>query len=692
MRNWFKILMKIGPNGRCKGNILSRIPPQGVFYRHYLPKNNFMKRICFLILLVFHTTAFSQPRFARLFSDHVVLQRQKPVPVWGWAKPGEKVKVMLAGQSVEARADASGKWKVSFKPMEAGGPHILQVTAKSGNVSVTDVLIGEVWLCSGQSNMEWPVSAAKNFDRERANADFPQIRHFKVAREVTLTPEADLKSGEWKVASPETVGAFTAVGFFFARELYQKLNVPIGLLNSSWGGSQIEGWISKEAMLTNDELRDYAQNLPTTWEQADLIMDRKLKKQLFKDPSYEPTWEDEKKYLAADSDFSAWQKTPDAVGQWDWKGLMGFRGKGYMAKEVNIAADAASKPTTLSLAENDGPVEVYINGKLISEGIVKGPRKVNVPANTWKAGQNKLVVHTGNMVAASWFGPGLMGSANDLFVDDGSRRISLAKDWYLMPSFAEKHEYAHLMNNVGTTIYNAMIEPLLPFGIRGALWYQGESNAGRAYQYRQSFPLMINDWRKRWNDDFSFYWVQLSSFGKNNDSNKGSTWAELREAQNRTLSLPKTGMAVCTDVGNPDDIHPTNKQDVAHRLAAHALKLDYGQNIPYASPMYDQLTVNNGKAVISFKNAENGLMVKDRYGYLKGFEIAGEDKVFHYAQAEIQGNTVVLSNAKVTKPVAVRYAWSDAPEDANLFSTDGFPASAFRTDSWPGVTVATKFE
>jgi sialate O-acetylesterase len=651
-----------------------------------------MKRILILLLLTLPGFCFGQVRLARLFSDHVVLQRQKPIPVWGWAKAGEKVKVTLASQSVEAKADASGKWKVSLKPMEAGGPHTLQATAKSGNVSVNDVLIGEVWLCSGQSNMEWPVSAAKDFDLERKNADFPQIRHFKVEHEVTLSPEADLKSGEWKIASPETVGGFTAVGFFFARELYQKLNVPIGLLNSSWGGSQIEGWISKEAMLTNEELSTYAQNLPKTWEEADLIMDKKMKRRLFKDASYEPTWEDEKKYLAADVNFSTWQKTPDAVGQWDWKGLMGFRGKGYMAKEVVLPADLASKQTTLSLAENDGAVEVYVNAKLVSEGIVKGPRKIVVPANTWKDGKNVLVVRTGNMVGAAWFGPGMMGSANDLFVDDGSRKISLAKDWYLMPSFAEKHEYAHLMNNVGTTIYNAMIEPLLPFGIRGALWYQGEANAGRAYQYRQSFPLMINDWRKRWNDDFSFYWVQLSSFGKDNDSNKGSGWAELREAQNMTLSLPKTGMAVCTDVGNPNDIHPTNKQDVAHRLATNALKMDYGQNIPYASPLYDQMTVTNGKVTITFKNAENGLTVKDRYGYLKGFEVAGEDKVFHYAQAEIQGNAVVVSSPKVSKPVAVRYGWTDAPEEANLFNKDGFPASPFRTDSWPGITVNTKFE
>jgi sialate O-acetylesterase len=203
---------------------------------------------------------------------------------------------------------------------------------------------------------------------------------------------------------------------------------------------------------------------------------------------------------------------------------------------------------------------------------------------------------------------------------------------------------------------------------------------------------MINDWRKLWNDEFSFYWVQLSSFGQENDSNKGSNWGELREAQNMTLSLPKTGMAVSTDVGNPNDIHPTNKQDVAHRLATNALKLDYGQNIPYASPLFDKAQFEDGKAIVSFKNAENGLMIKDKYGYLKGFEIAGDDKVFHYAHAVINGNTVVVSHPKVAKPASVRYAWSDAPEDANLYNADGFPASGFRSDTWPGITVNSKFE
>jgi sialate O-acetylesterase len=651
-----------------------------------------MYRFCVFLLLIIQSQAFGQVTFARLFSDHVVLQRQKPIPVWGWAKAGEKVTVTLAGQTQHVKAGNDGKWLVKFAPLEAGGPHTMLVSAKSGKATVSDILIGEVWLCSGQSNMEWPVSRADNFEKEKQNADFPQIRHFMVQHEVTLSPEKDLKSGKWEMASAETVGSFTAVGFFFAREIHQKLNVPIGILHSSWGGSQIEGWISKEAMEGNSELRSYAQNMPKTWEDADLVMDAKLRRQLFKNTSFIPSAEDEMKYTSGSADFASWQRAADPLGQWDWKGLMGFRGDGYMAKVVNVSAEMAAKPTTLLLAENDSKNDIYINGKLVASETSKGAKKIALPANTWKAGSNQLVIKMGRMKSMSWFGTGMAGKPADLALEDGVQRVSLATDWYLMPSFVGKHEYAHLMNNVGTTIYNAMIAPLIPFAIRGSLWYQGETNAGRAFQYRQSFPLMINDWRTRWNDDFSFYWVQLSSYGSDNNSNRGSNWAELREAQNMTLSLPKTGMAVTTDIGNPKDIHPTNKQDVGHRLAVNALKFDYGQNVVFSSPLYDKMTVDGNKAVISFKYADGGLVVEDRYGYVKGFEIAGEDKVFHYAKAEIAGDQVVVSNPLVTKPVSVRYNWADAPEDGNLFNKERFPLSPFRTDSWPGVTDNNKFQ
>lgn len=650
-----------------------------------------MKRFLPFCLLLVQIQSVAQLKLPRLFSDHVVLQRQKPIPVWGWAKPKEKVIVTLAGQKQIVTTDASGKWMVKFMPMEAGGPHQMTVTAKSGKVEVNDILMGEVWLCSGQSNMEWPVRQADNFKAEKKNADFPKIRHFFVAHEVTMQPQTDLTSGEWKICNEENVGNFTAVGFFFARELYQKLNVPIGLLHSSWGGSQVEGWMSKEAMLTNDELKMYAQNLPKTWEEADAILDQKTRKQLLGSDII-PTLADEKKYSEANYDFSKWLKTGSPIGQWDWKGIWMFRGKGFMATMVEISEEMVSQPTTLGLGIQDSFNEIYVNGQLVSQGIVEGTRKITLPANTWTSGNNQLVVKFGNMVQFPWYGLGVNGTPDDLFVSSKEAKVSLANGWYLMPSFAEPHTYNHSSNNVGTTIYNGMIAPLVPFAIRGSLWYQGESNAGRAYQYRQTFPLMINDWRQRWGDEFSFYFVQLANYGGYQNSNQGSNWAELREAQTMTLSLPKTGMAVITDIGNPKDIHPTNKQDVGHRLALNALKFDYEQEILHSSPIYKSVEFEEDRATITFDFVGEGLIAKDKFGYVKGFEIAGEDKVFYYAKAEIIGYKVEVYHPKGQKPVAVRYAWADSPDDANLFNSDGLPVCPFRTDDWKGKTVGQKFE
>ncbi len=644
----------------------------------------------FSLLLTAQTIA--QVRFARLFSDHAVLQRQKPIPVWGWANPNERVSVTLADQSQQVQADTAGKWQCTFTALEAGGPHKLQASTPSGQIELVDILIGDVWLCSGQSNMEWTVAQSNNYAEESKNANFPKIRHFRVDHLVSLEPENDLASGNWEVCTPQKFGDFTAVGFFFAREVFQKTGVPIGLLHSSWGGSQVESWISKDAMLSSDVLHDYAQNLPLNWQEADLRLEKTIKKKLLGSADASPTLTDEKAYWQADYDFSKWL-TADPMWQWDWKGVWAWRGNGFMGKIVDIPAEMVEQITTLGLAENYSYNEVYINGQLVNAGILKGPRRILIAPHTWLPGPNKLMIKMDRAIEPEWFGLGLMGSANDLFVSTETQRIPLNdSDWKLMPSFAEPHFFAHSSNNVGTAIYNAMIAPLVPYALRGALWYQGESNAGRAYQYRSTFPLMIQDWRSRWKEDFPFYFVQLSSFGALQNSNQGSDWAELREAQTLTLRLPNTGMAVTTDIGNPHDIHPTNKQDVGKRLAASALKYTYQQDVLPSGPMFESVQFKKDEAVLSFKFTGSGLMAKDKFGYLKGFEIAADDHVFYYAKAEIKGDQVVVRHPKGLLPTSVRYAWANAPEDANLFNKEGFPASPFRTDSWEGVTVKVRFE
>lgn len=651
-----------------------------------------MKKIFFVLFLFITNFSNAQLKLARLFSDHVVLQRQKPIPIWGWAAANQDVTVQLGGSTSTIKADANGSWKVNMPAMEAGGPHILTVKDGTSNITVSDILIGDVWLLSGQSNMEWQVKSAKDFTKEKKDANYPKIRHFFVEHEVTMSPQTDLKSGDWKISSEETVGNFSAIGFFFAREIFQKTGVPIGLLHSSWGGSQIEGWISKEAMLNDSELKTYAQNMPNNWLEADAVQDKKLRTQLFGNGSINPTADDEAKYTKSGYDFSKWQSTGSPIGSWDWKGIWAFRGNGFMAKTIDISSSIASKSSTLALGIQDSRNQIYINGKLVADTIIIGQRKYKIAPNTWKVGQNQLVIKFGKMIEPNWYGMGVNGSSADLYIATETEKIDISENWKIIPAFSEKHDYVHSANNVGTTIYNSMIAPLIPFALKGALWYQGESNAGRAYQYRQSFPLMINDWRKRWNDEFSFYWVQLSSYGGYQNSNQGSNWAELREAQTMTLSLPKTGQAVTTDVGNPNDIHPTNKQDVAKRLAATALKQDYGFDVIPTGPTFESVSFKKGKAIITYKNIGKGLMVKDRFGYLKGYEIAGSDKVFQYAKATIVDNKVVVEYPKKKKPAAVRYAWADAPDEANLFNSEGYPANGFRTDDWNTITKGKKFE
>ncbi len=679
VKHWFSFLIK---DTQLTSNF-----PQTI-----LPDKYSMKKLFLFCLLLTSQSLLAQLKLAKVFTDYMVLQRQKPIPVWGWAKPNESVVLTLAGQKQTTQANQEGKWMVKFSPLEAGGPFTLEVQGGGEKIAFNDVLIGDVWLCSGQSNMEWTVKQADNFVNEKKNADYPKIRHFFVEHEVTTQPQTDLKSGEWKVCNSQNVGDFTAVGYFFAREVFQKTGVPIGLLHSSWGGSQVEGWISKEGMEMFDELKPYAQNLPKNWQEADMRLEESIKEKLLGNPKAVITLTDEQQYLKPGYDFSKWH-TGSAIGQWDWQGIWAWRGNGFIAKTVEIPAEMIGEVTTLGLAESFSENQVYINGKLVFSGILKGIRKIVVPANTWKAGSNSLMIKMNKTIEPSWYGVGMMGNADDLYVSSEKQKVALGgNNWKLMPAFAEEHTFAHSSNNIGTYIYNGMIAPLLPFAIKGALWYQGETNAGRSYQYRKSFPLLINDWRRLWNDEFPFYFVQLSSFGSYQNSNQGSGWAELREAQTMTLSLPKTGMAVTTDIGNPKDIHPTNKQDVGKRLAAEALKNTYGLNIVSAGPMYASVNFEKGKATISFKNVGGGLMIKDKFGYLKGFEIAGEDKVFYYAKAEIQGDKVLVYHPKGAKPASVRYAWADAPEDANLFNQEGFPACPFRTDQWKGVTEGVKFK
>jgi sialate O-acetylesterase len=648
--------------------------------------------ICIFLFILINQTCFSQLSIAKIFNHHMVLQRNQEFPVWGSGPVGKTVTVRLNQTIQKTIVDVKGQWKVVFPAMEAGGPYEMMVSTDQQQLDFSDIMVGEVWVCSGQSNMDWTLKDAFKFREERALEPLPNVRQFYVPREVSLKPNSELTEGQWEQAHPDKLGDFTAVGYFFAKALWQKLHVTIGLVNASWGGSQIEGWISQDAMVGSNQLSNYAKRYPSNWEMADSMLLEQLKKSLSQKTGKLPST------LLADilttdsTQFQSWLKYAPP-SQWDWQGIWAFRGAGFLQRVIDVNAVEQSKASTLSLGENDGVFELYLNGKLLKKGEGRADRLIPIPAGTWKAGKNILLLHQAVQKDPAWFGNGFYGEDSKLYLKFDAEPITLAGEgWRMIPDFNLPWHYVHSQNNAGSVIYNGMIHPLIPFAIKGVLWYQGESNAGRAFQYRSSFPLLISSWRKQWKNEFPFYFVQLSSFGKFPNSNQGSEWAELREAQLMALQLPNTGMAVTTDIGNPENIHPKNKADVGSRLAAIALAKNYGIDAPYSGPVFEKMLIKDNKATLSFQHIYGGLVAKDNYDYLKGFEIAGEDKQFHFAQATIEGDQVIVWSNAVKKPIAVRYGWTDAPIDANLFNKAGFPATPFRTDQWKGLTDNKIFE
>lgn len=465
------------------------------------------------ILMAWGTVVRADVKPAGIFSSDMVLQRDHDIVIWGWADKGERVSIVFNGLTRKTRADASGKWKLVFPPMPAGGPFDMKVQGKN-LITLSNILIGDLWVCSGQSNMGWPVKESDNAEKEIAAANFPSIRLMTVQRNMPAEPVDDIEASGWKVCSPETIPGFSAVAYFFGRDVFKEVNVPIGLVHTSWGGTNVEAWTGLEYLTKVDQYKNYADEL----------------------------------------------------------------------KEVKR-----------KIAEGEG----------------------------------------------------------------------------LHP------------NRVHTSLYNGMIHPITDLPVKGVIWYQGESNGNQGILYRTLFPNMIECWRDKWQQpDLPFLFVQLANFKEIPEEPGDSDWGKLREAQLMTLSVPNTAMTVAIDVGEANDIHPRDKQTIGYRLSRNALKLVYGKPVAGSGPIYSSMQVEGNKVILNFKHVEDGLVAKDKYGYLKSFAIAGKDKKFYWAKAMIRGDQVVVYSDKVSEPAAVRYAWADNPGDANLYNSAGLPASPFRTDDW----------
>ncbi len=632
-----------------------------------------------------------------LFTEHAVLQQGIPVPIWGTAEPGEAVTVALARQSVSTKAGADGRWLVHLAPLKSGGPYTLTI-AGTNKIVLGDILVGEVWVAGGQSNMERQLGPRvgqqpiDNWEKEVAAADHPRIRHFGVAQEKSLTPLATVK-GQWNVCTPEAVKDFTAVGYFFARDLEKARHVPVGIIHASWGGTPAEAWTSEAGLRRLPDFADTPEQLKT------LIADPAAARRRYE--AQLETW-----FLAHDSgsaegrswrdpalDTEAW-KTMKLPSLWEEAGEPDLNGVVWFRKTFELPATAAIAAAELQLGMVDDIDTTWVNG--VKVGATFGynvVRKYPLPAGVLKPGRNVVVVRvldtgggggiwgdqklqlvfTGKVPAealrAASLGPGPAPS-----VQPAEPTIDLDGPWRYRIGMKLEEAPPPPMGITGdvmtpTVLYNGMIAPLLPYGIAGVIWYQGEANVRRERQYRSLFPATIADWRRAWGTELPFLFVQIAPFRE--------MTPELREAQLLTWQhTPRTAMVVTTDCGDANDIHPPRKQPVGARLALAARAVAYGERIEYSGPVFEALKVKGAKATLTFTHLGGGLVAKG--GPLEGFTLAGRDGAFHPAHAAIHGKTVVVTSDAVPSPVEVRYGWANVP-DGNLFNKAGLPASPFRT-------------
>ena len=626
----------------------------------------------------------AHPFLHPLFSDNMVLQREQSDPVWGWTTPGATCTVTVAGKTAKAVAGADGRWTAKLPPLPVGGPYTLTVKGPE-TVRRTNVLVGDVWICSGQSNMEFGVGNGVNAQEEIAAAKYPNIRLFTVQHNIKADPQDLAPAAPWAPCTPDSIrqqgqwNGFSAVGYFFGRDLHRTLHIPIGLIQTVWGGTPAEAWTSGPALA---KMPDFASAIAQRDAQRGAtapLAQRMTEWYAKNDPGLAGKWAD-----PATKD-GGWPAMP-LPGVFQSAGvpeLAKFNGVIWYRKDVDLSAEAAAQGATLRFVADDNDT-AWVNG--VPVGATEGYqalRAYKIPASALKAGRNVIAVRVLDTGGVG----GIYGDPAGLVLDvPGGQSVPLAGQWRYKVgvSLASATPLPLDTNgdqNAPTVLFNGMVNPLIPFGIKGAIWYQGESNAGRAYQYKTLLPTMIGDWRTRWGGaSFPFYIVQLANF-----NTEGDAWPELREAQWLTAkNLSNSGLATAIDVGNPTDIHPTNKQEVGRRLALVAEAKSYGKSVEYSGPIYKGMTVQGGAVRLSFTHLGGGLKAKTD-GPLTGFLVAGADQKFVPAQAKIDGDSVLVSSPDVSSPAAVRYAWTGNPA-VSLYNKAGLPALPFRTDDWAWTT------
>ncbi|MCU0388959.1 MAG: sialate O-acetylesterase [Chitinophagaceae bacterium] len=609
----------------------------------------------------------------------MILQRDKPVSIWGTAKPNEKITIQFLNKKYNVRADSEGNWKASFPAQKAGGPHQMTLIA-TNKIILKEILFGDVWFCSGQSNMVHQMNIHDvTYAEDIAKANYPNIRQFLVPTLTNLQgPVMTLPKGTWMPAMGDQVRPFSAVAYFFARKIYEKYGVPIGIINASVGGTPIEAWTSSEGLKDfNDLTKTIERNRDTAYING-LLKEMAARQKAFI-PPVDKGLTGEKPWYHPEYAPKDWRPI-NIPGYWEDQGIRNLDGIVWYRKEIDIPAEMSGKPATVWLGRIVDADELYINGKRVANTTYQYPqRRYKLEPGILKPGKNTFVIRITNNGGKGGFVPD-----KPYCIFSGKDTIDLKGTWhYKVGSVFEPRQGpggpAFSAQNQPSALYNAMVAPLVGYGIKGFLWYQGESNAGRPSIYESLQKAQIKDWRTKWRDDsLPFLFVQLPGFMEMNYLPEESNWAVMRHAQLKSLDVPNTAMAVAIDLGEWNDIHPDNKKDVGERLALAAFNKAYQENIVYSGPVFQSAEIAGDKIVIRFSHTGSGLTTKDGE-QPDNFAIAGLDKKFVWAQAKIEGEKIVVWSPKVGTPMYVRYAWADNPSNPNLINKEGLPACPFST-------------
>ena len=648
-----------------------------------------LKSIIIIILFISFNPAVGQIKLPKLISDGMVLQRDVEIPVWGWAHSNEKVVVSFNGKKYRTKATPKGDWSINLPKMKAGGPYTMKISGKN-NLEVKDILIGDVWLCAGQSNMVHQLDIHDvRYANEILTANYPEIRHFKIPTTTSISgPKEDLDGGEWIKAVGEEVRPFSAVAYFFAKKIYEKYHIPIGLINASVGGTPIEAWIPKEGFKTYPEImKIIEENQDTAFVNSRMrnqsSFNQTPKKISDKGLIGEKPWYD------VDFKPKNWRRI-NIPGYWEDQGAKDLNGVVWYRKEINLPKSMAGKKARVFLGRIVDADELYVNGVMVGNKTYQYPqRKYSVPENLLKAGKNIFVVRVTNN-----FGKGGFVPDKPYYIFTEKDTVDLKGYWqYKVGEVFKPFDFSQFSKrnsdtprprrinpqNEPTSLYNAMVAPFTKCRLKGILWYQGESNAGEPKKYEGYMRALIEGWRNVFHQPkIPFIYAQLPNFMDVSYLPSESNWAELRESQLKALSEPNTAMTVNIDLGEWNDIHPDDKKDVGDRMALAALKLAYGENIVYSGPIYKSYEIKNDSVIISFSHIGGGLITDDGEP-LSEFAIAGEDKQFIWANAKIEGDKVIVWSDEITNPKYVRYAWADNPDNPNLYNKEGLPASPFET-------------